>query len=51
VAVQQRVDILLQAARRGRLPVRVAAAAGIVARPGAFLSSPGRRYLASKGGS
>lgn len=51
VAVQQRVDILLQAARRGRPSVRVAAAAGVFGRPWTFLSRPGRSYLATKGGS
>jgi hypothetical protein len=48
IADQQRVDILIQALRRGRASVRLAAA-GLMARyVRSFASGAGRRYLASK---
>lgn len=45
---EQRVDILLQAIRRGRPGLRMAAMAGVGRHLGSFLSAAGRRYLTEK---
>lgn len=48
VAHQQRVDVLLQALRRGSLGVRVAAVGEALRPPWSLVSSHGRRHLATK---